>query len=129
MRHARQTRVWEPRRRRSRSEERISAGDASVRYSRPVAIRARPSRRRYQCPPAADAGATVETRRRVAVDYDRRTGRRPHAAGPPGADHVVIGSGAREEAEMVGIMFLYGIWAVLAIGAIVATAMALREEG
>ena len=29
---------------------------------------------------------------------------------------------------MVGIMFLYGIWAVLAIGAIVATAMAFREH-
>ncbi len=30
---------------------------------------------------------------------------------------------------MVGIMFLYGIWAVLAIGAIVASAMAFREHG
>ena len=100
-----------------------------MRCSRPVAIRAHPSRRRYQCPRAAGAGATVETRRRVAVDYDGRNGRRPHAAGPPGADHVVIGSGTREEAEMVGILFLYGIWAVLAIGAIVASAMAFRQEG
>jgi hypothetical protein len=33
-----------------------------------------------------------------------------------------------EEAEMVGIMFLYGIWAVLAIGSIVVCAMALREN-
>jgi hypothetical protein len=33
-----------------------------------------------------------------------------------------------EEAAMVGIMFLYGIWAVLAIGAIVASAMAFREH-
>ena len=29
---------------------------------------------------------------------------------------------------MVGIAFLYGIWAILAIGAIIATAMAIREE-
>lgn len=29
---------------------------------------------------------------------------------------------------MVGIMFLYGIWAVLAIGAFVASAMAFREH-
>jgi hypothetical protein len=29
---------------------------------------------------------------------------------------------------MVGIMFLYGVWAVLAIGAIVASAMAFREH-
>ena len=29
---------------------------------------------------------------------------------------------------MVGIMFLYGIWAVLAIGSIVACAMVLREH-
>jgi hypothetical protein len=35
---------------------------------------------------------------------------------------------AREEAEMVGIMFLYGIWAVLALGSIVVCAMALREH-
>jgi hypothetical protein len=33
-----------------------------------------------------------------------------------------------EEAEMVGILFLYGIWAVLAVGAIVASAMAFREH-
>ena len=30
---------------------------------------------------------------------------------------------------MVGIMFLYGIWVVLAIGAIVASAMAFRDHG
>ena len=35
---------------------------------------------------------------------------------------------AREEATMVGIMFLYGIWIALAIGAIVASAMAFREH-
>ena len=29
---------------------------------------------------------------------------------------------------MVGIMFLYGIWAVLAIGSIIASAMAFREH-
>lgn len=29
---------------------------------------------------------------------------------------------------MVGIVFLYGIWAVLAIGAIVGSAMAFREH-
>jgi hypothetical protein len=29
---------------------------------------------------------------------------------------------------MVGIMFLYGIWAVLAIGAILASAMAFRQH-
>jgi hypothetical protein len=37
-------------------------------------------------------------------------------------------SSAREEAEMVGIMFLYGIWAILALGSVVVCAMALREQ-
>ena len=36
---------------------------------------------------------------------------------------------AREEVTVVGIMFLYGIWIALAIGAIVASAMAFREHG
>ncbi len=57
-------------------------------------------------------------------------GRRPHAVRPTPAEHVAIGSGPREEAaEMVGIMFLYGIWAILAIGSIVACAMVFREDG
>ena len=30
---------------------------------------------------------------------------------------------------MVGIVFLYGIWAVLAIGSIIVTAMVLRDDG
>jgi hypothetical protein len=29
---------------------------------------------------------------------------------------------------MVGIMFLYGIWAILALGSVVVCAMALREQ-
>ena len=34
----------------------------------------------------------------------------------------------REEGTVVGIMFLYGIWVVLAIGAIWASALAFREH-
>ncbi len=30
---------------------------------------------------------------------------------------------------MVGILFLYGIWAVLAIGSIIVTAMVLGDDG
>jgi hypothetical protein len=78
-------------------------------------------RRRVRPPPSGDP------RMGASGNPTRGIGRRPHAAWSPRSDHGAIGS-VTEEAEMVGIMFLYGIWAVLAFGAIVASAMAFREH-
>ena len=47
----------------------------------------------------------------------------------PAGRTIDVSVGHNEEAAMpVGEIFLYGIWAVLALGAIIASAMAFREH-
>ena len=55
--------------------------------------------------------------------------RRPHAARRGRGGPSMCQTVTDEEAVMpVGEIFLYGIWAVLALGAIIASAMAFRQH-